>query len=73
MKIKSYYICAVLLMLCVSMPALAQDAQADKLIGWWLFDSQQEETGNWSDIALHGAELKDGQLIVENRKMGART
>ena len=68
MKIKSYYICAVLLMLCVSMPALAQDAQADKLIGWWLFDSQKEETGNWSDIALHGAELKDGQLIVETGK-----
>ena len=67
MKIKSYYICAVLL-LCVSMPAFAQDAQADKLIGWWLFDSEKDETGNWSDIALHGAEIKDGQLIVETGK-----
>ena len=68
MKIKIYYICVVLLMLCVSMPAFAQDAQADKLLGWWLFDSEKDETGNWGDIALHGAELKDGQLIVETGK-----
>ena len=68
MGIKCNYICAVLLMLCVSMPALAQDAQADKLIGWWLFDSVKDETGNWGDIALHGAKIKDGQLIVETGK-----
>ena len=55
-------------MLCVSMPALAQDAQSDKLIDWWLFDSPKDETGNWGDIALHGAEIKDGQLIVETGK-----
>ena len=68
MGIKCNYICAVLLMLCISMPALAQDAQADKLIGWWLFDSVKDETGNWGDIALHGAKIKDGQLIVETGK-----
>ena len=68
MKTKGYYICAVLLMLCMSMPAVAQDAQADKLLGWWLFDSEKDEIGNWDDIALHGAELKDGQLIVETGK-----
>ena len=63
-----YYICAILLTLSVSMPAAAQDAQADNLLGWWLFDSEKDEIGNWSDIDLHGAELKDGQLIVETGK-----
>lgn len=68
MRIKGYCICAVLLMLSVSMPAFAQDAQADNLLGWWLFDSEKDEIGNWSDIDLHGAELKGGQLIVETGK-----
>ena len=68
MRMTGYYICAILLMLCVSMPALAQDAQADNLLGWWLFDSEKDEIGNWSDIDLHGAELEDGQLIVETGK-----
>ena len=68
MRMTSYYICAVLLMLCISMPAFAQDAQEDKLLGWWLFDSEKDEIGNWDDIELHGAELKDGQIIVETGK-----
>ncbi len=69
MKIKVYYICAVLLLLSLSVPAvLAQDAQAEHLVGWWLFDSGKDEMGNWDDITLHGAELKDGQLIVETGK-----
>ena len=42
--------------------------QADKLLGWWLFDSEKDEIGNWDDIDLHGAELKDGQLIVATGK-----
>ena len=37
---KRYSICTVLLMLCLSMPAFAQGAQADKLVGWWLFDNK---------------------------------
>ena len=65
MRMICCYICAVLLMLCMSMPAFAQDAQADNLLGWWLFDSEKDEIGNWDDIDLNGAELKDGQLIVE--------
>lgn len=69
MKMKVYYICAVLLMLSLSVPiVLAQDAQAEHLIGWWLFDSGKDEMGNWADITRHGAELKDGQLIVETTK-----
>ena len=65
MRVKVYYICAVLLMLSLSTPAVfAQDAQADNLLGWWLFDSEKDEMGNWDDMDLHGAELEDGQLIV---------
>ena len=65
MRMIGYCICAALLMLGVSIPALAQDAQADNLLGWWLFDSEKDEIGNWDDIDLHGAELEDGQLVVE--------
>ena len=69
MRVKVYYICAVLLVLGLSTPAVfAQDAQADNLLGWWLFDSEKDEIGNWDDIELQGAELKDGQLIVETGK-----
>ena len=56
-------------MLSISAPAtFAQGDQADKLLGWWLFDNEKDEIGNWNDIVLHGAELKDGQLIVETDK-----
>lgn len=67
MRVKVYYICAVLLMLSLSTPAVFADpgAQEDNLLGWWLFDSEKDEIGNWDDIDLHGAELKDGQLVVE--------
>ena len=69
MRVKVYYICAVLLVLSLSTPAVfAQDAQADNLLGWWLFDSEKDEMGNWDDMDLHGAELEDGQLIVETGK-----
>ena len=57
---------AAVLVVCFWAPSVsAQDAQADNLLGWWLFDSEKDEMGNWDDIALHGAELKDGQLVVE--------
>ena len=69
MRTKVYYICAILLVLSLLTPAVfAQDAQADKLLGWWLFDSEKDEIGNWDDIDLHGAELKDGQLVVATGK-----
>lgn len=64
------YICAVLivlLMLTVSMSAIAQ-VQEKNLVGWWLFDDESDETGNWGDIILRNAELKDGQLILTRDK-----
>ena len=63
-----YYICAIMLMLGMLMPAFAQDAQEEHLVGWWLFDNDKEETGNWGDVALHGAKISDGQLVVETGK-----
>ncbi len=57
----------VLLMLTVSMSGLAQ-VQEDNLVGWWLFDDESEETGNWGDIALNGAELDNSQLVVKTGK-----
>ena len=69
MKIKVYYICAVLLMLSLLTPAVfAQNAQEEHLVGWWLFDSEKDEIGNWGDITLHGAKIADGQLVVETGK-----
>lgn len=69
------YICAVLilLMLTVSMSAIAQ-VQEKNLVGWWLFDDLSDETGNWGDVILReselkdGPELKDGQLILTRNK-----
>ena len=69
MRIKGYHICVVLLMLSLSVPAVfAQNAQEEHLVGWWLFDDKKEETGNWGDVALHGAKIEDGQLVVETGK-----
>ena len=53
MGMKVYYICAVLLILSLSAPAVfAQDAQEEHLVGWWLFDNEKDEIGNWEDITL---------------------
>ena len=69
MRIKVYYICAVLLLLGLLTPAVyAQNAQEEHLVGWWLFDSEKDEIGNWGDITLHGAKIADGQLVVETGK-----
>ena len=69
MRMKVYYMCAVLLMLSLLTPAVfAQDAQEEHLVGWWLFDDEKDEIGNWEDITLHGAKIDDGQLIVETGK-----
>ena len=69
MRMKVYYICAILLMLSLSAPAVfAQNAQEEHLVGWWLFDDKKDEIGNWEDITLHGAKIEDGQLVVETGK-----
>jgi hypothetical protein len=49
------------------MLALAQAQKAETLVGWWTFESGEELkdlTGNFVDITLKGAEIKDGQLDV---------
>ena len=69
MRMKVYYICAVLLMLSLLTPAVfAQNAQEEHLVGWWLFDSEKDEIGNWEDVTLQGAKIADGQLVVETGK-----
>ncbi len=69
MRMKVYYICAVLLMLSLLTPAVfAQNAQEEHLVGWWLFDSEKDEIGNWEDVTLQGAKIEDGQLFVETGK-----
>ncbi len=67
MRIKMYCLCAVILMLGMPMLVLAQ-VQEDNLVGWWRFDSAEEETGNFGDVVLHGATIEDGQLVVSTDK-----
>lgn len=63
MKVHNVFaVLVVLLMLSVSMSVFAQ-VQEKNLVGWWLFDDGTEETGNWGDIILRGAEIKDGQMV----------
>lgn len=67
MRTKVCCVFALLIMFGMSMSVLAQ-VQEDNLVGWWRFDSMADETGNWGDIALHGATLVEGQLVVETGK-----
>lgn len=55
------------MILTVSMSGFAQ-VQEENLVGWWLFDDETEETGNWGDIILRGAEIKNGQLVTDPSK-----
>ncbi len=68
MKINHIFtILAVTLMLSVSMSGYAQ-VQKDSLVGWWLFNDETEETGNWGDLVLEGATFEGGQLVLGNSK-----
>lgn len=67
MRMKICFLCTILLILGMSMAVYAQ-VQEDHLVGWWRFDDVSEETGNWGDVALHGATLEDGQLVVATGK-----
>ncbi len=65
-NLKHYFTltCSVLLML-----ALPMLTQAQPLVGHWTFEPGSELvdlTGNFVDITLKGAEVKDGQLDVNN-------
>ncbi len=63
MKVHNVFtVLVVFLMLTVTMSGFAQ-VQEKNLVGWWLFDDGTEETGNWGDIILRGAEIKDGQMV----------
>lgn len=57
----------VILMLSVSVSVYAQ-VQEKNLVGWWLFDDDTEETGNWDDLMFEGATLEEGQLVLGNGK-----
>ncbi|MXV78969.1 LamG domain-containing protein [Candidatus Poribacteria bacterium] len=67
MRTKVCSVFALLIMLSMSLSVFAQ-VQEDSLVGWWRFDTMADETGNWGDIALHGATLVEGQLVVETGK-----
>ena len=62
-RYRVFCVLVVIMMLTFSMSVFAQ-VQEDNLVGWWLFDNETEEMGNWSDIILRGAEIKNGKLIL---------
>ncbi len=66
MKIR-YVSAVILLMFCFSITAIAQ-VQEKNLVGWWLFNNDKEETGNFGKVVLHGAKIEKGQLVVETGK-----
>ena len=58
----------MLLLLNVSVPVFGQAEKADTLVGHWTFEKGvelEDITGNFADITLMGAEIKDGQLNVD--------
>lgn len=67
MKNQIIWTMLIIMMLTISMTANAI-VQEKSLVGWWLFDNGSEETGKWDDIALQGAKIEGGQLVVETGK-----
>ncbi len=66
-RYRVYGVLVVIMMLTFSMSVFAQ-VQEDNLVGWWHFDNEKEETGNWGDITLRGATIEKGQLVVQSGK-----
>ncbi len=67
---------SVLLLLGLSLPALGQAEKQEDLIGHWTFErgaELQDLTGNFGDIDLKGAEVKDGKLHIGNSKWALTT
>ncbi len=60
-----FTILVLIMMLSVSVSLYAQ-VQKENLVGWWHFEDETEETGNWSDLMLEGATLEGGQLVLGN-------
>lgn len=67
MKNQIIWTMLIIIMMTISMTAHAI-VQEKSLVGWWLFDNGSEETGTWDDIALQGAKIEGGQLVVETGK-----
>ena len=63
MKNKICCLCTVFLVLGFSISVYAQVRQGN-LVGQWGFNNANDETGNWGEIALHGATMEGGQLFV---------
>lgn len=62
------WVCPVLLLLNLSIPALGQVEKAETLVGHWTFEKGvelEDLTGNFADITLMGAIIEDGQLNVD--------
>ncbi len=62
------WVCAALLLLTLSTPALGQAEKADTLVGHWTFEKGvelEDLTGNFADIQLMDATIQDGQLNVD--------
>jgi len=62
------WVCAVLLLLNLALPASGQSEKAETLVGHWTFEKGvelEDLTGNFADIQLMGATIEDGQLDVD--------
>ena len=62
------WVCAILCLLNLSLPALGQSEKAETLVGHWTFEKGvelEDLTGNFADIQLMGATIEDGQLNVD--------
>ncbi len=70
LKYFRFWFCAVLLF-NFTMLGFGQGEQAENLVGHWTFEKGvelEDITGNFADITLMGAEIKDGQLNVDPGK-----
>ncbi|MDE0085894.1 MAG: hypothetical protein OXU23_09305 [Candidatus Poribacteria bacterium] len=70
LKYFHFYFCAVLLF-NFTVLGFGQGEQAENLVGHWTFEKGvelEDITGNFADITLMGAEIKDGQLNVDPGK-----
>ena len=61
----------ILILFPLLSPAAGPGAQEDKLVGHWTFEKGSELKdlmGNFADIILNGAKVKDGKLDVDQGK-----
>ena len=66
----------ILILFPLLSPAAGPGAQEDKLVGHWTFEKGSELKdlmGNFADITLNGAKVKDGKLDVDQGKWAIAT